>query len=254
MGTRSPLTLLALLGLCLQGCATPGLPANSSVCGVPEFAYSDGWLGGDAAYSVPLGTGRSLWLFGDTFVGSGDQDTRAGAHFVHNSIAISECRAGGEWEIEYFWTRAREDQPPGAFLATAERDRYWWLFGGLLHQSVLYLGLLEVEQSEPRGRLNLPFRYTGMKLARVANPDAPPAQWEIDVLPLSSNPIAFPASAMAVDGNHLYLFTFIDRDATRYPRILTRLPLEALTRETRDLSGRLETLTRGGTWQPGLDV
>ena len=34
------------------------------------YPYRQGWLGGDAAYSVPLSPGRTLWLFGDTFIGA----------------------------------------------------------------------------------------------------------------------------------------------------------------------------------------
>ncbi|MFY0628721.1 MAG: hypothetical protein JXR07_20680, partial [Reichenbachiella sp.] len=30
---------------------------------------SDAWTGGDATYSIPLSGNRTLWLFGDTFIG-----------------------------------------------------------------------------------------------------------------------------------------------------------------------------------------
>lgn len=34
------------------------------------FTRNSGWTGGDATYSVPLGNGKTLWSFGDTFVGN----------------------------------------------------------------------------------------------------------------------------------------------------------------------------------------
>ena len=34
------------------------------------------WLGADAAFSVDLGRGRVLWLFGDSFVASKSAETR----------------------------------------------------------------------------------------------------------------------------------------------------------------------------------
>ena len=55
----------------------------------PDFPYRDGWLGADAAYSVPLADGRSLWLFGDTFVGAEGARDRSGSAMISNSIALS---------------------------------------------------------------------------------------------------------------------------------------------------------------------
>ena len=44
---------LALLpGLALLACAS--VPSGPATCGPPQFPYHEGWLGGDAAYSVPL--------------------------------------------------------------------------------------------------------------------------------------------------------------------------------------------------------
>jgi hypothetical protein len=34
------------------------------------FTRNSGWTGGDATYSVPLGGGKTLWSFGDTFAGN----------------------------------------------------------------------------------------------------------------------------------------------------------------------------------------
>ena len=45
------------------------LGASARSQALPSFPYENGWLGADAAYSIPLGSGKSLWLFGDTFVG-----------------------------------------------------------------------------------------------------------------------------------------------------------------------------------------
>ena len=36
---------------------------------LPSFPFQDGWLGADAAYSIPLPDGRSVWIFGDTLYG-----------------------------------------------------------------------------------------------------------------------------------------------------------------------------------------
>src|SRR5262245_33553686 len=82
---------LALAAWAAAACATaPAAPPAAPAC-FPTFPYEQGWLGGDGAYSVALSPTRTLWLFGDTFVGSPEQQSRDGATFIHNSIGISEC-------------------------------------------------------------------------------------------------------------------------------------------------------------------
>jgi len=48
------------------------------------------WLGGDGAYSLILGPGRVLWLFGDSFIGNGSSRDRKDAGIVRNTIAIQK--------------------------------------------------------------------------------------------------------------------------------------------------------------------
>jgi hypothetical protein len=239
--------LLALASLCALACAGAGAPAERAGCW-PRFPYRDGWLGGDGAFSVPLSPERSLWLFGDTFVGEPEQRDRAGASFVHNSIGISRCRADGSFEIAYHWGRGADGRPR-AFLER-EGPGWWWLQGGFVHAGRLYLGLLEVEPAPPHGPLALPFRFRGSALARIDDPDADPASWRPTLLPLSRDPSALPLAALRTHGAHLYLFAFLERGDERHPRILLRLPLARLSDP--DPGAALETLDAGGGWLPGL--
>ena len=162
----------ALAAGVLLGCASPGglggpdgptLPGGLSGLGGPttarcwpSFPYRDGWLGGDAAYSIPLDAERSLWLFGDTFVGEPGQLDRRGASFIHNSIGLSHCGSDGTWAMEYHWSRD-SDGVPHAFIDRGRPGAWWWLFDGFLHEGRLYIGLLEVEKSAPSGPLAMPF-------------------------------------------------------------------------------------------------
>lgn len=235
-----------ILALAL-GCATQP-PAAAQRC-TPNFPYTEGWLGADAAYSLPLDRGRTLWLFGDTFVGAPGQTSRAGATFIHNSVAVSRCTEAGVFEVDYAW-RPSAAGPPRAFFDTGEEGRYWWLFDGFTYAGNLYVGLLGVRKSAPQGDLNLPFELTGMKLARVPNALDPPAAWSYDVLPLSEDENAFPGSAMVVHGEYVYFFTFLEEALGARPRTLTRLPLIALAQPTP--SEAFETLGQAGHWQPGF--
>ncbi|MEB2344963.1 MAG: DUF4185 domain-containing protein [Deltaproteobacteria bacterium] len=255
---RSSLRVTALAGALAGGFACaglgapggPGAPPAQHACW-PRFPYQEGWLGGDGAYSVPLSSRRSVWLFGDTFVGRPDQADRVGASLVHNSIGISECR-GGRFAIDYAWGRA----PDGTARAFLERPGgsagWWWLFGGFVHESRLYLGLLEVERSAPQGSLALPFRTGATALARIENPGDEPQRWRVEVLPLARGTAGFPMSAFALSAPHLYLYTWREEADGRHPRILTRLPLAALEATPAELPDRLETFAGDGRWLAGF--
>jgi len=242
------LAAVLLGGLACAGIGGPGDAAQRACW--PRFPYQEGWLGGDGAYSIPLSPTRSVWLFGDTFVGRPGQADRVGADLVHNSVGVSECR-NGRFAIDYAWG-VGADGAPRAFLQRPEGGGWWWLFGGFVHERKLYLGLLEVERSEPRGALAMPFRYSGSALARIDNPGDEPGRWRVEVLPLARGTEAHPVSAFAVSGPYLYLFAFLDQPDGRHPRILSRLPLAALAERPADLPAALETWTGDGGWASGF--
>src|SRR5260370_17313715 len=87
--------------------------ALSSDC-TPQFPYLQGWLGGDEAYSISLNAGRVLWLFGDSFVGSEAQTSRAGATMIANTVAVSTCTAA-KWNIRSPYLRDQTSGSPSAF-------------------------------------------------------------------------------------------------------------------------------------------
>ncbi len=254
MGRFHRAAAAALATATLFGCSTHlGFGAETSERCWPGFPYQDGWLGGDAAYSVPLSDSQTLWLFGDSFVGRPSQPDRTGSHFIHNSVAIGRCERGGRWSIRYFWG-SREDGTPGAFLERNAEEGWWWLFDGFVHDDRLHLGLLEVEISEPRGLLSMPFQFTGMQLARIANYRSTPSRWKVELISLTGDLDALLPSAMVVEGPYLYIFAFLDRDAESYPRVLARLRLEDLERASESAGVAVEYLAGDGSWKPGFDV
>ncbi|MGH7286932.1 MAG: DUF4185 domain-containing protein [Myxococcota bacterium] len=250
------LQLLARLALALAlaatlSCAQLGLtPRSEQVACWPLFPYEEGWLGADGAYSLPLSRTQSLWLFGDTFVGVPGQADRAGARFIHNSVAMSDCDSGG-FSIRYFWGR-NADGSARAFFHREGRG-WWWPFGAFRHADRLYVGLLEVERARPSGPLGVNFRLSGTSLARIETRGDDPTAWRIEVLPLSKGPDAFPLSALVVNASHLYLFAFLgEMEGDQLPRILTRLPLASLEGASANPGAALETLAADGRWLPGL--
>src|SRR5262245_56405241 len=47
------------------------------------FQRREGWTGADGNYSVPLGQGKTLWLFSDTWVGKIESGKRVDATIVN---------------------------------------------------------------------------------------------------------------------------------------------------------------------------
>lgn len=250
---------------------TPALPADSfaglqSEC-LPRFPDHNGWYGGDAAYSVPLPTGEgrtSLWLFGDSFVRHPDMTGGRTYPFVHNTIGISRCDSDGNWSLDTSWHRDESGTPRAFFVPdpnadwvrTADENEttppYYWLFDGFIAHDVLFIGLLRVVPSEPRGPFNLPFRLAGMDLARIENYRAVPAEWRVQISALSNDTTAFPGSAFVATSSHLHAFAFFDRGNGQSPRILSRLDLDTLLRWQPDLSADLEYLALDSQWRPGF--
>jgi hypothetical protein len=290
---RAPCWPVLLLGLFVLGCSglstTPG--GSPAPC-EPSFEDRSGWLGGDAAWSIPLatrawdegpeGVTRSVWLFGDSFVAAGadaeagpGSDPGAGKRrhypFVHNTVGLSRCDPDGRWSIELFWDREDPDAP-GAWFApepapaadpmpahVGERSSsdgaalfYYWPFGGFLHDGALFVALLRIVPAPPRGPFALPFRIAGVDLARIMPATARPDRWNVELTRLAGPSALVPAAAFVVHGGFVHAFAFFDREAGEHPRALIRLPLEALDAWPPDLSGSLQTLDAHGAWQPGL--
>ena len=274
------LFVLVWFSASFSGCARPphaptaaepllSEPLPQSEC-VPEFPDQKGWYGADAAFSVPLpiDEGRvSLWLFGDTFVARPDSSKGRAYPFVHNSIGISHCLRGGEWKLETYWRRtssADELQPRAFFVPPADAtwvreaqqasgaSPYYWLFDGFIAHDTLFVGLLRVVESPPRGPFNLPFRLAGMDLARIENFRDAPKDWRIKISTLSNNILAFPGSAFVKSRSHLYAFAFFDRGDGLSPRMLSRLDLDSLAQWQPDLSGQFETWAKDGRWIEGF--
>lgn len=211
----------------------------------PAFPYSEGWLGGDIAYSIPLGDRRSIWLFGDSFVGGKEQKVRAGSTMVANTVALSTC-TGDRWNIHYSW-RQRGDGSPGAFFESASDKYRYWPMDGFLDDGVLYIALMQVETKPGGGPFG--FEGVGVKLARIANPHAEPDHWLIEYQDLGSGKVVFPGVAAIVERPYVYLYAVVEDRAKDHPLILTRVSLEQLNHA----AAAIEYLGKDGTWKRGLE-
>jgi hypothetical protein len=171
------LSLLATLscsGSPQGGSSDPVQPSIPGCASANYFPCQQGWLGGDGAYSVDLGNGSSLWIFGDTFVGPSSATSRAQeTGFIHNSIATSSC-SGQTCSFQYYWNGMNSSSPGPVFSVPGSSTDWFWPMDGFVYNGTLYLALMQMHATGTGGAFG--FAYSRAQLAAVTNYTAPPVQ------------------------------------------------------------------------------
>jgi len=237
---------LALL-LAALPCAR-ALAANSSAKCTPDFPLQtglhNGWLGADAAYSIPLEDGRDLWIFGDTLYGVRRVVHGNDPEMVRNSIAVSTCKAG-RWKIRYVIRRDEQGKPVD-FFHSQHPHTWYWALDGFRADSDIWVTLLCVRASEAKSAMG--FQTCGSDLARMSPIGSDPQRWKVDYFPLVADGAqAYPSATTVIDGNNADIFA-LDEQRSK-PLIAARIPLIALG----DPKSNLEYLARDGNWAKGFD-
>lgn len=157
------------------------------------FRSDPSWLGSDDAYSIPLDNERTLWLFGDTFVGS----SRAEARFLRNSIAIQSGSDPSSANIRFY----------NSFFET-EESWLWPLHGALIDSSLLLFFMKvkparlpsrgPIEDWRELGNLGF-FDVYDWEAVRVENPNDDPEAWRWTTLAERPNTAGIiPGAAVSV--------------------------------------------------------
>jgi hypothetical protein len=142
-----------------------------------ELFHKDGtWLGSDDAYSVDLGNGRVLWLFGDTFIASTPAKVRSQSTFIHNSVAIQSGYDPSDASIAFAWGVKDGGTPIGFFSDDLAPTHWYWPADGAVVDGKLVIFLQEIEPFD-NGASGFNFKVLGVALARVDNPEDSPASW-----------------------------------------------------------------------------
>jgi hypothetical protein len=104
------------------------------------FDRSEGWIGGDAIYSVPLPDGDILWLFADTYLGRASERRRQpGTRMVNNTLARHALAAAGSapdpQSVRFLWGSPPDAVEPKAWIepdpalmpadGSAAHEWYW---------------------------------------------------------------------------------------------------------------------------------
>ena len=168
------------------------------------FQRQSGWIGADGAYSIPLSTNLTLWLFGDTFIGGIKGGKRINARMINNSIALQR----GTNQPEFFY-RTTPEGKADSFFKPQDGRGYIWPFHGVRTGKKLYLFLHQMENVKTGGPFG--FRFVANWFAVIANPDEPPLQWHITQIKLpftqitSGGELVF-GSAVMMRGGNVYIF------------------------------------------------
>ena len=225
---------LALPLLLLAGCTHPGASAEAWPVADAIFHRDPRWLGGDAAFSIPLGDGRILWLFGDSFVARGQARSRAQATLVRNTVAIQRGDDPSTADLRFFW-RGTAAAPASYF--PEEGDRWLWPQHGIRLGRALVLFLTRVRNAPGRG---LGFEVEGYRVAVVDDASGDPDRWQPRLIVPPAAPAGIVAGAALVREGEQVLSLAI-REPGDHRGTLVRWPAADLA------AGRLD----GAAWWAG---
>src|SRR5690606_11911686 len=132
------LVLFLLLSFC-RPLPVPEQATYSGSIAEPDHGFNrlfqrsgDGWTGGDGTLSVALPDGRTLWLFGDSFLGtvSADRSRPSDAPFIRNSMIVQNGVA-----LETLYQNA--GGTPVAFFNPDAADHWYWPGHGVVEGGTL---------------------------------------------------------------------------------------------------------------------
>jgi len=166
------------------------------------FHSNRDWLGGDDAYSVDLGKGRVLWLFGDSFIATGRNKSRGESVMVRNSVAIESGYDPSTASIRFYW-RSRDSKPKSFF--PEKKDVWYWPGDGIVVGNKLFIFLM-AEHGTSGG---MGFASSGWNVVVVPNFHTSPSHWKLNFARSPSNDFGIVVSGSVMQvGDHVYAFSY----------------------------------------------
>jgi hypothetical protein len=167
------LVMLALTAGVACTSAAPHLTAEPWPEANALFTRDSSWIGGDGAYSVDLGGGRVLWLFGDSFVATSPARRRDESYMVRNSVALQTGYDPTRAFMRFYYRQV--DGHPASFVP---EDGGFWLWPG--HgirrgdRALLFYGRVYQASEGMWG-----FASGSWTAFLVENPDEEPSAWRM---------------------------------------------------------------------------
>jgi hypothetical protein len=191
------------------------------------------WVGADDAYSVDLGGGKVLWLFGDTFISPSGSGKRTDSTLVHNTLAIQTGYDPATATLKFYWA-TDSGGTPIPFFSPGGGD-WFWPGGGVLldkpaggHALLLFM----IQAASAEGGLG--FASAGWAAVYVDDPTSDPTAWTVKNLGSHTSPqgiVVGSATSLTVGGRLVSL----SPDDTLHDVYLASFPLAQAA--AGDLSG-----------------
>lgn len=247
----------------LRGITTPAPDLD------PLFApKTSGYLGADAALSIPLTGGRVLWCFGDTLIGRQEKGKRVLEAMPRNTIAIQSPGPAKPENVEWILTDKKGKLSDFFCLPPGEKDKWFWPATGICLDGELFI-FGNVVMPAKGSCEALSFRVVGSRIFRVADTSGHPLDWKFESTPVehSFERVLF-SSACLLEPPFLYILG-VEYFAGRIPirntyTVIARVALDDLRRKSKSprfeyLCGEVESSewrSSGGRlfplYQPGV--
>jgi hypothetical protein len=207
------------------------------------FRSNSKWLGSDDAYSVDLGKGRTLWLFGDTFISRSFLNTRSLSTMIRNSVAIQSGYDPSTASIEFYW-RTKNGKPLSFF--SEDNDTWFWPGHGIALEDKLLIFLMATRSASE----GIGFENVGWRAVSISNPEQPPAEWDIKWLDTPENSFGLVVSGSVIQvGEYVLAFSVKEPEHTIH---LVRWPVAQVMNE--DLSQPQWWAGQGNGWATQQDL
>lgn len=170
------------------------------------------WLGSDGAFSIDLGGGRVLWLFGDTLIGRKPGDTRKNATFVRNTVAIMNGYDPTTAQMKFYWRK-------GTWLGSRmeifpnEGKIWFWPAQGIRVGNRLVIFCSRVAPNPDKKSLG--FQAAGWVAYSIANPEAAPTEWKMRKVMEEHGELTLGLAAIR-EGEFVYVFGWGDPQQNLY--------------------------------------
>lgn len=187
------------------------------------FQNTNGWTGADAAFSIPLSKTKTVWLFGDTWVGEVRDGKRLHPKMINNSIALQTLGEAPE-----FFYHTNSSGEAESFVKPKDGGGFFWPFHGTRTRQGLFIFLHQVKTIDSKSVFG--FKVFGESLATIANADDTPSHWRIEQqkFPFATfsekETITFGAAVLQHDG-FVYIYgNKAAKEKSRCGMVLARAP------------------------------
>jgi len=145
-----------------------------------KFGSTDGWIGADGVYSIPLPDESVLWVFGDTLVGTIRDGKRSDVSMVNNSFA-RQRGWGADAKIELLLNHDADGKPT-SYIVPDGKPGYFWLWDGIVLDGTLYV--FTTRLTSPGTITAFDWKLMDQSLLIIENPLDDPARWKMRQLNL----------------------------------------------------------------------